>query len=163
MMFISIFLTQLLILYQAHFCITTLLGIKAPWFCKTLVSRAINIFQEKWFYYIITALGYFLKTQTWFRNPTPCPYRIKEIDEFSSENDITTESRPRAIPKRSIKKSTLQNQNHQAIYKGSVFYRIRDAKYLFGKPLRATESRTFLPHVITGGAPCIEPMGLLDT
>ena len=26
----------------------------------------------------------------------------------------------------------------------------------FGRPLRATESRTFLPHAIPGGAPCIK-------
>ena len=105
---------------------------RGTWFYKhnTVRTTQFLIWGKRWgpfhragagpkFYYIIKALGYVLKAHTWF-NPTLCAYRIREIHEFSlNENDLTTESGPRAIPKRGINKSTLQNQNHQAIYKGA--------------------------------------------
>ena len=59
-------------------------------------------------------------------------------------------------PKRNIKKNQPYRTRTMRQYtKGHFFYRIRDAKHRFDKPLCATESRTFLPHVLIGGGPCI--------
>ena len=63
------------------------------------------------------------------------------------------------FPKRASRNQLYRIRPIRQYIKGPDFYRIRGTMSHFGRPLRATESGTFLPHAIPRGDPLYKTKG----